>query len=142
MIYKDLALEFMEVMSQTRRRSVPKQIDDSMRGEHFVLNYISEHEGNVIPSDISNEMGITSARIAAALNSLEKKGLILRRIDPEDRRRILIDMTDAGREQVKKHYQMILDKTINLLRYLGEEDAKNYIRITKKMAEFSQENFK
>lgn len=142
MDYKDLALEFMEVMNQTRRRSVPKQIDDSMRGEHFVLNYISEHDGNVIPSDISNEMGITSARIAAALNSLEKKGLILRRIDVEDRRRILIDMTDAGREQVKKHYQMILDKTINMLRYLGEEDAKNYIRIMKKMAEFSQENFR
>ena len=141
MDYKDLALEFIEVMNQTRRRSVPKQIDDSMRGEHFVLNYISEHEGNVIPGDISHEMGITSARIAAALNSLEKKGLILRRIDAEDRRRILIDMTEAGREQVKKHYQMLLDRTIEMLRYLGEEDAKTYIRIMKKMAEFSQEKF-
>ncbi|MEY8351783.1 MarR family transcriptional regulator [Lachnospiraceae bacterium 54-53] len=142
MDYKDLALEFMEVMNQTRRRNVPKQIDDSMRGEHFVLNYISEHEGNVIPSDISHEMGITSARVAAALNSLEKKGLITRRIDAGDRRRILIDMTDAGREQVKKHYEMILDTTIDMLRYLGEEDAKNYIRIMKKMAGFSHENFR
>lgn len=142
MDYKDLALEFIEVMNQTRRRNVPKQIDDSMRGEHFVLNYISEHEGNVTPSDISNEMGITSARIAAALNSLEKKGLILRRIDAEDRRRILIDMTDVGREQVKKHYQMILDTTTSMLRHLGEEDAKNYIRIMKKMAVFSQDNFR
>lgn len=142
MDYKDLALEFIEVMNQTRRRSIPKQIDDSMRGEHFVLNYISEHEGNVIPSDISNEMGISSARIAAALNSLEKKGLILRRIDAEDRRRILIDMTDTGREQVKKHYQMILNTTTNMLRYLGEEDAKNYIRIMKKLTEFGKENFK
>lgn len=73
MDYKDLALEFIEVMNHTRKRNIPKQIDDSMRGEHFVLHYISEHEGDVTPSDISNEMGITSARIAAALNSLEKK---------------------------------------------------------------------
>ncbi len=136
MDYKDLALEFIEVMNQSRKRSVPKQIDDSMRGEHFVLNYISEHEGNVTPSDISNEMGITTARIAAALNSLEKKGLIIRRIDAEDRRRILIDITDIGREQVKNHYQMILDTTIHMLEYLGEEDAKHYIRIMKKMVDF------
>lgn len=139
MDYKDLALEFMEVMNQSRKRSVPKQIDDSMRGEHFVLHYISEHDGNVIPSDISNEMGITSARIAAALNSLEKKGLITRRIDAQDRRRILIDMTDTGREQVKKHYEKILETTINMLKHLGEEDAKNYIRIMKKMADFNHE---
>lgn len=142
MDYKDLALEFMEVMNQTRRINVPKQIDDSMRGEHFALYYISEHEGNVSPSDISDEMGITSARVAAALNSLEKKGLISRRIDADDRRRILIDLTDSGKEQVKKHYQMILNKTIDMLRYLGEEEAKNYIRIMKKMAKFSQNNFR
>ncbi len=139
MDYKDLALEFMEVMNQTRKRNISKQIDDSMRGEHFVLNYISEHEGNVTPSDISNEMGITSARIAAALNGLEKKGLISRSIDPQDRRRILIDMTDSGRDQVKKHYQKILSTTINLLKHMGEEDAKNYIRIMKKIAEFNHE---
>lgn len=139
MDYKDLALEFMEVMHQTRKRSISKQLDDSMRGEHFVLNYVSEHEGNVIPSDISNEMGISSARIAAALNGLEKKGLVIRSIDPQDRRRILIDMTDSGREQVKTHSQRVLDTSISMMEHLGEEDAKNYIRILKRMAEFNHD---
>lgn len=142
MDYRDLALEFIEVMNQTRKRNISKQIDDSMRGEHFVLNYISEYEGNVTPSDISNEMGITSARIAAALNGLEKKGLIIRSIDPQDRRRILIDMTDSGKEQVRNHYEKVLSTTTNMLRHLGEEDAMNYIRIMKKMSEFKHEEFK
>ena len=53
----------------------------------FVLTYISKHGGSVIPSEISNEMGISTARIAAALGSLESKGLITRRIDERDRRR-------------------------------------------------------
>lgn len=139
MDYRDLALEFIEVMNQTRKRNISKKIDDSMRGEHFVLNYISEHQENVTPSDISNEMGITSARIAAALNSLEKKGLIIRSIDPQDRRRILIDMTDSGKEQVRNHYENVLNTTTNMMRHLGEEDAKHYIRIMKKMAEFKNE---
>lgn len=92
-------------------------------------------------SDISNAMGATSARIAAALNSLEKKGLILRRIDAEDRRRILIDLTDAGREHVHKQNQMMMNFVTNMLKYLGEDDAKEYIRIMKKLADRNPEDF-
>ena len=141
MDYESLAHEYLEVMYQMRKRNTHKQVSDSLHGENFVLSYISEHEGNVIPSDISNAMGITSARIAAALNSLEGKGLILRRIDTEDRRRILIDLTDAGREQVQKHYQMIMSYTTNMLKYLGEDDAKEYIRIMKKLVDVNPEDF-
>ena len=56
-----------------------------------VYSFLSAHENGVIPSDIS-KMGISSARIAAALNSLEKKASS-RRIDTDDRRRILVNLT-------------------------------------------------
>ena len=140
MDYENLANEYMEAMSLMRRgTNTQKRVNDSLHGENFVLTYIYEHEGNVIPSDISNTMGITSARIAAALNSLERKGLILRRIDVEDRRRILIDLTDAGREQVHKQKQMMMSFVTNMLEYLGEYDAKEYIRILKKLADRNQD---
>ena len=141
MDYESLARDYLEVMHQMRRRNTQKQVNDSLHGENFILSYISEHEGNVIPSDISNAMGITSARIAAALNSLEGKGLISRRIDVEDRRRILIDLTDAGKEKVNNHFQMIMSYTTNMLQYLGEYDAKEYIRIMKRLADKSPEDF-
>lgn len=141
MDYESLAHNYLEIMNQMRGRNAQKQVNDSMHGENFVLTYISEHEGNVIPSDISNAMGTTSARIAAVLNSLEGKGLISRRIDAEDRRRILIDLTDKGRERVHKHYQMIMSYVTNMLQYLGEDDAKEYIRIMKKLADKSPEDF-
>lgn len=141
MDYESLAREFMDVMHRMRRRNDQRQINDSMHGENFVLSYISEHEGNVIPSDISNAMGTTSARIAAVLNSLEGKGFISRRIDPSDRRKILIDLTDDGRAQVDTHYQMIMSYTTNMLQYLGEYDSKEYIRIIKKLADKNLEDF-
>lgn len=141
MDYTSLAREYMQVMHQMRNLNGQKKIHDSMHGENFMLNYISQRQGGIIPSEISNEMGITSARIAAALNSLEAKGLITRRIDTEDRRRILIELTEAGREQAKKHYDMIMNITINMLQYLGEEDAMELIRIMKKLAERNPEEF-
>lgn len=141
MDFESLANEFMEVMHRSRGKNVQKQVNDSLQGENFVLAYISEHEGNVIPSGISNAMGTTSARVAATLNSLEGKGLITRRIDVEDRRRILIDLTDAGREQVQKQNQMMMRFVTNMLQYLGEDDAKEYIRILKKLSERKHEDF-
>jgi DNA-binding MarR family transcriptional regulator len=142
MDYERLAHEYMEVMYQMRGKNAQKRVNDSLHGENFILSYISEHEDNVIPSDISNAMGITSARIAAALNSLEGKELISRRIDVEDRRRILIDLTDAGREQVYKQKQIMMSFITNMLEYLGENDAKEYIRIMKRLADKNPEEFK
>lgn len=141
MDYESLARDFLAVMYLMRGRNAQKQVSDSVHGENFVLSYISEQEGNVIPSDISNAMGTTSARIAAVLNRLEGKGLISRRIDAEDRRRILIDLTADGRERVHKHHQMIIGHITKMLEYLGENDAKEYIRIMKKLADRSPEEF-
>ena len=139
MDFESLAHDYMEVMAHMRGRDAQKRVNDSMHGENFVLAYISEHEGNVIPSDISNAMGITSARIAATLNSLENKGLITRKIDVNDRRRIIIDLTDTGREKVIEQKKIMISFVTNMLKHLGEEDAKNYIRIMKKLAEINPE---
>lgn len=141
MDYTSLAREFMGIMFQLRKRSTQKMLSESMHGEIFVLNYISGHAGNVIPSEISNELGVSTARVAATLNSLESKGLITRKIDVSDRRRILVEMTPAGKEQVEKHFQMVMETTANMLRYLGEHDAKEYIRIMGRLAERSPEDF-
>jgi DNA-binding MarR family transcriptional regulator len=141
MDYTTLAHEFMKNMGQLRKHNSQKQLNDSMHGEAFVLHYISMHDGNVIPSEISKEMGISSARIAATLNSLESKGMITRMIDVSDRRRILVELTSSGKEQVEKHFQEIMEFTTNMLCFLGEHDAKEYVRIMGRLADRSPEDF-
>lgn len=141
MDFTSLAKEFMSIMNQLRMRGTQKRISESMHGEIFVLNYINQHGGNVIPSEISNEVGISTARVAATLNSLENKGWITRMIDVNDRRRILVDMTPEGKEQVEQHFKIIMNTTAKMLEYLGEDDAKEYIRIMRKLAERNPEDF-
>ena len=141
MDYERLAKEYMETMFLMHKHKSHKQISDSMHGERVMLYFISRNEGKVIPSEISNEMGITSARVAAALNGLESKGLIIRRIDGEDRRRILIELTDAGRVQVQEETQQMIKRTADMLQSLGEEDAQHFIRIMKKLATRGPQDF-
>ena len=138
MDYEKMAEEFLQKMFLFRKFKPHQQISESVHGEAFALQYITLHEDNVIPSEISEVMSISAARIAATLNSLENKGYITRKIDVNDRRRILIGLTSKGREQSEKYRKMIVEIAEKMLRLLGEHDAKEYIRITGKLAELAQ----
>ncbi len=137
MDYPALAIEFMEKMRLLRQTKPHRQMSQSMHGECFVLQYIADQHGSVVPGEIREIMGISSARIAATLNSLERKGLITRDIDPIDRRRVLVNLTSKGEETAKIHHRKLYEKTVEMLRLLGEEDAGAYVRITGRLVELT-----
>ena len=127
MDFKELAKELMRGM---RKVSKPKHkfFSDGMGGESFALHFI-EQRGEVLPKDISDAMGVSTARVAAALNDLEDKGLITREIDKEDRRRIIVRVTDKGRQLSAELMGEFLLKMETILKCLGEDDAKEFVRI-------------
>lgn len=140
MDYEELAAELLQKMYLFRRTKPPQKIIGFMRGEVLMLQCIAQHGGDVLPSEISQEMEISSARVAAALNSLEHKGLITREIDQSDRRRILVKLTPAGRKSTEEHQKAVIADTADMLSLLGTEDAKELVRITGKLAEMIPKN--
>lgn len=136
-MYTNLAQAFIDNSYRFRRHSQQKEVDAAMQGEAFVLVYAKMRGEGILPSEISDEMNISSARIAAVLNSLESKGLITRRIDPEDRRRVLVDLTEGGTALGEQYYHMILGVTTRMLATLGERDAQELVRIMGRLADFA-----
>lgn len=61
------------------------------------------------PSTISKRRGVSRNTISALVSNLEAQGLVQRRLDVDDRRRFIVELTDAGRElarkQANEHYQ-------------------------------------
>ena len=139
MDYNKLAAELMSCMMSVRRIKPHKHMEEALHGEGFVLGYIAHHGGNALPGEIGHHMKVSTARIATALNNLEKKGLISRRIDPNDRRQILVGITQEGRELTDRHQRHVMEDTAKMLEYLGEHDAKEYVRIMRRLAEFRPE---
>ncbi|MGL6201701.1 MAG: MarR family winged helix-turn-helix transcriptional regulator [Lachnospiraceae bacterium] len=134
MDYTELALELHDNMQSLRTERSQRQINESMHGEAFVLHYIACHGEAVLPSEISDEMNVSSARIAQTLNSMENKGLITRQIDVNDRRKILVNITREGKKLAEKHHKSVLKDIAKMLSMLGEHDAREYVRITGKLA--------
>lgn len=90
MEFQLLARDFLHQMYLLRRVRPQRQISEAMRGEAFILQYIDEQGGNVQPSEISEAMDTSTARVAAALKHLENNGFITRMPDREDRRRVFV----------------------------------------------------
>lgn len=138
MDYRELAAEFVQKMYIINKYKPHRKISESMQGEMFVLHFLAFQDGRALPSEISSSMKISSARVAAALNSLERKGFITRQIDTNDRRKILVTLTEEGKVMSEKHHQEVLDSISRMFAFLGEQDAKEYVRLYTRLAESSE----
>lgn len=133
MDYMEMSKQFVEKASMLHKIVAHQKIIEATRGEAYIFQYIAKHDGDVIPGQISSEMNISSARIAAILNSLENKGLITRHIDRDDRRRTIIRLTPSGEAESKKYMRALLESVAKMLERLGEDDSREYIRIISRL---------
>ena len=138
-IYEQLTNELMEAFSCKRSLPPKNKITESIRGEMAVLSLLGVENRQIAAGEISRMLNMTTSRIAAVLGSLEKKEFITRQTDEEDKRRVLVGLTDKGshfhtekKEEAYRHMQ-------NLLSRLGEEDAREYVRLMKRIFEILPE---
>ena len=78
-----------------RLRQEPTKADGLSRTELVTLVVVAR-AGEVTPRGIAEELKMTSSNVAAALRSLESAGLVLRRKDSHDGRRVDVSATSAG----------------------------------------------
>ena len=129
-VFHNLALFF--------RTTTQRQLTQISHGEFFVLNFLLEHEGQALPGTMSRAMDVSSARTAAVLNSLERKGDILRIPDQADHRRIQVQLTEAGKHRVVQVHQSTQEGLKDLLIKLGDEDAAEFLRLLKRLVALAQ----
>jgi len=134
----ELTNEIIKAMQKLMHRRTQKKMDLFLKGEDFVLQYLACSNNYSLPGEISETMGVSTARIAATLNSLEGKGLISRQIDSIDRRRILVEITEDGKALAQQRKQEMFKKAEQVMVALGEEDSRQLLRIVNKLVNITQ----
>ena len=92
-------------------------------------------------TEISNLLQITPAGVTHLVNPLEEAGYIKRLPDPNDRRIVLIGLTDKGTETAEALIADIQGQLIGLINYLGEEDSQTFFRLLSRAIEFFASQF-
>jgi MarR family transcriptional regulator, lower aerobic nicotinate degradation pathway regulator len=71
---------------------------------------------------IADALGFDKSMLVGLLDALEEHGLIERRRDPNDRRRQMVSMTEAGKRQLEEFRQMVADIEDEFLEPLDEHE--------------------
>lgn len=97
------------------------------------LDYVAQsHESGrpVGPTELAQHLGMTSASATVLVDRLETAGHLRRHPRADDRRRVLLEVTDRTRERIQTHLRPILDEVHQLTEGLtsAERDAvSNYL---------------
>jgi DNA-binding MarR family transcriptional regulator len=129
MDYEKIGRELTAKFFSVAHSGAARDFNRFSKGEMYLLHSLCEHPKPIIPGCLSAKMNISTARTAVILNSLEEKGLIERNIDKGDRRKILVTITDAGRETIRKKQAEMFRTFAETLREMGESDAKEFVRL-------------
>jgi DNA-binding MarR family transcriptional regulator len=74
-----------------------------------------EREGPASPSTMAAEEGVTSQAIAGVVRELERRALVERTGDQQDRRRVAVAITGAGRELLMSREHAVVDAMVKAL---------------------------
>jgi DNA-binding MarR family transcriptional regulator len=131
-------------MKQLPRMRLTQNSPEGLRRREYDLLVLLalnlDAETQALPvSELSNLLQITPAGVTHLLNPLEELGCIQRLPDPNDRRVVLIALTEKGRSIAEGLISTVQSKLIRLVNHLGEEDSQTLVRLMSKMIAFLSE---
>ncbi len=103
----------------------------------FALLSIDKNNGT--PSTaLGPKMGMEATSLTRTLKSMEEKGLIIRKKNPEDGRGVLIHLTDFGREKRDLSKESVLKFNDTIKTYVSEEKLSHFMEVAETIFELIQ----
>ena len=126
---QQLTEQMLLAVTSLNRSCIPQSVQEPLKGENFLLDYLSAQNGCSTPGALREVLGVSAPRTAAMLRALEEKGMLRRCTDCCDRRRVVVHMTELGRQTAEQARAQCV------LRQLGEQDTRELIRLLSRITE-------
>jgi DNA-binding MarR family transcriptional regulator len=99
---------------------------------------IIDRRGLISAGQLATEAGLTTGAVTAVLDRLEAKELVRRVPDPDDRRRILVEVTDKQREAAGRLYFPLKEMADPWFEELSEDDIRLLIAFNRVSREVNE----
>jgi DNA-binding MarR family transcriptional regulator len=87
------------------------------------------------PTVIAERLLVTTASMTSLLDTLERRGLVARADDPDDRRRLLVSLTEQGRRTVDAFLPEVVALQTAVMAGVSEADRQHLLRTLAAMRE-------
>lgn len=98
--------------------------------EHLIILRIVKYcKHSMVQQDIAELLGKNKSVILRMVDALEKDGFICRIIDPNDRRRNILEVTEKGNKLIEQVYDIEMKVTEELLKGLSDNDIDSFYNV-------------
>ena len=94
--------------------------DFNITTPQMICLYSLEKEGQLTQSQLAKKVNMGMSTINGVIDRLEKKSLIVKQRDTHDRRKVFIDVTEAGKAITKSAPSLLQDRLSHSLKKLPE----------------------
>jgi DNA-binding MarR family transcriptional regulator len=84
-------------------------------------------------TELAEDAGVTKQTVTALLDGLEKNGYVIRRPHPQDRRSMLVELHETGRQFLHQIMPPMYRKQVELLGDLSHEEMKQLTNLLRKV---------
>ncbi|MEL1242288.1 MarR family winged helix-turn-helix transcriptional regulator [Flavobacterium flavipallidum] len=104
----------------------------------FALLSIDKEKG--IPSTaLGPKMGMEATSLTRTLKTMEEKGLIIKKKNPEDGRGVLIYLTEFGKEKRELSKNTVIQFNDTIKKHVSEEKWENFIEVAETINKLIQD---
>ena len=132
MNYNEKAEEIFNSLTN-RKKFADKMPSNISQGESGVLLYLLNNDS----VSLSEKLNITMPRVAAIINTLQDKMLVIKKTDPNDKRKTIITITEKGKKDILQKRKNAIIFIESIIKELTDEEIMQYISINKKIEEIS-----
>jgi DNA-binding MarR family transcriptional regulator len=101
------------------------------------LRQLGRH-GALSAGDLARGISVSQATVTGIVDRLERRGLVTRSRDSEDRRRVVIDLTDPGRQAVASSPPPLHERFMVRLAELPEDERREIDRMLRRIVEMME----
>jgi MarR family 2-MHQ and catechol resistance regulon transcriptional repressor len=106
----------------------------------FMILEILLHKGPLPVNAIATRIGLTSGSGTSAVDRLEERNLVMRRLELADRRTRVVHLTDRGRELIQKAFDRHAREMERTAGALSRAERVTLIELLRKLGKKGEEN--
>ena len=114
-------------------RKIMKLLEGGYKGIFLILRILRDSQKEVVSADLAKQLDVSTARIATALNTLERKGFIKRVPSMDDGRKVAIILTPLGNEALAAREKEVNNLVCELFSKLTGDEQIMLFTLLKKL---------
>ncbi|MFA6861162.1 MAG: MarR family transcriptional regulator [Bacilli bacterium] len=117
----------------------PRNVIGYGQGQMRIIYYLSQHDDKAYPNELASFLQVGTGRIGNVLKDMEKKKVIKRTSDPQDKRKTIVTMTEYGKKFATDRINQFREVIGPVIMRFGIDKFKLYLSLANEMLDTADE---